>query len=223
VADFTVTIDGPAASGKSTAARLLAKRLGAAFLDTGAMYRGVTFAAMQKGIKLDDERQLVDLLKETNFEFDAATNGMGVRIDGVDVTEQIRGEDITKNSRYIAAAPAVRAELVRMQREFAAEHKKVVTEGRDQGTVAFPDADVKFFLTADIETRARRRMNDLKDTEKANLEQVMAAIIDRDAKDTTRADGPLKPAADAVKVDSSELSIEQMVDLLVSYVKDRCS
>jgi cytidylate kinase len=222
MARLIVTIDGPAASGKSTVARLLAQRLEAVFLDTGAMYRAVTFAAMQKGIELSDEQKLLDVLKDTKFDFRAGADGMSVFIDGVDVTGQIRQQDVTVNSRYIAAAQKVRARLVQMQRDFAAAHQKVVTEGRDQGTVAFPNADVKFYLTADIETRARRRMQELEDTAEVTLDDLVKSIGRRDAKDSQRADGPLKAAEDAILIDTTNLNLEQVVELLLSHVRGLC-
>jgi cytidylate kinase len=220
---YVVTIDGPAASGKSTVARLLAQKIGAAFLDTGAMYRAVTLAVMQKAIELTDEKRLVAVLNETKFDFKIDADQMKVCIDGVDVTREIRDPLVTANSRYIAAVPEVRSRLVEMQRAFAVEHKKVVTEGRDQGTVAFPDAKVKFYLTADIKTRAERRMQELKDDKDITLDDLIKSIEERDAKDSQRSVGPLKPADDAVLVDTTELDIEQVVDVLLSGVRELCS
>ena len=222
MAGFVVTIDGPAASGKSTVARLLAEKLGAVFLDTGAMYRAVTLAAMRRKVQLSDEAALLRLLKSTRFDFRVDADKMNVSVDGVDVSAEIRRPVVTENSRYIAAAPKVRAELVGMQRDFAARHDKVVTEGRDQGTVAFPDANVKFYLTADIKTRARRRMQELAGSEDVNLDELVKSIEDRDASDSRRAEGPLRPAADAIPIDTTELNIEQVVELLASYVRQRC-
>ncbi len=219
MASMVITIDGPAASGKSTVARLLAQRLGAVFLDTGAMYRAVTLAAMQKGSRLSDEQALLDVLKNTKFEFRADADGMSVFVDGVDITAQIRRQDVTENSRYIAAASKVRAELVEMQRDFAAAHKKVVTEGRDQGTVAFPNAEVKFFLTAGIETRAKRRLDELDGTGEVTLDSLVKSIKERDAKDSNRTEGPLRAAEDAILIDTTDLNLEQVVELLVSYVR----
>ena len=161
MANLTVTIDGPAASGKSTIAKLLAEKLQASFLDTGAMYRAVTLAAMQAGVDMSDEHKLLDVLNKSAFEFSADNNVMTVKIDDVDVTEAIRKPQVTANSRYIASAAKLRTELVRMQRKFAADMEKIVTEGRDQGTVAFHDADIKFYLTADVAERARRRQAQL--------------------------------------------------------------
>lgn len=219
MASLIITIDGPAASGKSTVARLLAQRLGAVFLDTGAMYRGVTLAAMRKGVRLSDEQALLDVLNNTKFEFRADVNGMSVFVDEVDVTAVIRQQDVTENSRYIAAAPKVRARLVEMQRDFAAEYEKVVTEGRDQGTVAFPNADVKFFLTADIETRAKRRLGELESTAELTLENMVRSIKQRDEKDSDRTDGPLKAADDAILIDTTDMNLDRVVGVLVSNLR----
>jgi cytidylate kinase len=215
MSDFIITIDGPAASGKSTAARLLAQRLGACFLDTGAMYRAVTLAAMQDGVDLTDEEQLLQVVNKHKFEFTVQNEFMVVHIDGNDVTKLIREQNVTANAKYIAAASGIRSKLVQMQRRFAAEHKSIVTEGRDQGTVAFPDANVKFFLNAKPAERARRRLAELRqkgNTEK--LEQIQDEIERRDKSDIERDVGPLKPAPDAIKIDTTDLDIEQVVDRL---------
>ncbi|KPK40879.1 MAG: hypothetical protein AMJ65_10300 [Phycisphaerae bacterium SG8_4] len=224
MSDLIVTIDGPAASGKSTVARLLADKLDASFLDTGAMYRAVTLAAMQAGVDLNDQRKLLEIVQKCKFQFSAEAGKTAVCIDNTDVTEQIRDPEVTSNARYIAGEPTVRAELVRMQRQFAAARQKIVTEGRDQGTVAFADADVKFFLTADAGERARRRQADLggKDNDQS-LEQIQKAIEERDRSDESRAVGPLKPADDAIVVDTTDLSIDQVVEKLLALVKERCS
>ncbi len=223
MADLIVTIDGPAGSGKSTVARLLAQKLRASFLDTGAMYRAVTLAAMQAGVDLGNEQKLLDVLHARRFGFSSRAGGMSVTIDDVDVTEQIRNPDVTANARYAASAPKVREELVRMQRQFAAGRRKIVTEGRDQGTVAFADANVKFFLTADAAERARRRQAELKAKGcNESLDQTRKAIEERDGSDRGRAVGPLKPAEDAIVVDTTELSIEQVVARLLELVKEKC-
>lgn len=219
-----ITIDGPAASGKSTAARLLARKLGASFLDTGAMYRAVTLAAMRAGVDLNDERKLLDVTQKCDFQFSEESGRMTVCINGSDVTEQIRSPDVTANARYIAAAPMVRQKLVRMQRQFAEGRQKVVTEGRDQGTVAFGDADVKFYLTADSAERARRRDEELRAKGRhESLDNILKAIEQRDKSDQDRAVGPLKPAEDAIIIDTTNLSIEQVVEKLAFYVKEKCS
>ena len=217
-----ITIDGPAASGKSTAARLLAERLGADFLDTGAMYRAVTLAAMQDGAGLGSEKRLLEVLKKNRFRFTVKAHRMQVAVNGVDVTEQIREPQVTANASYIASAAGVREQLVEMQRQFAAGCEKVVTEGRDQGTVVFPDADVKFYLTADINERAKRRLAELAgDKTASRLEETKKAIEARDRSDESRTVGPLKPAEDAVIVDTTDLTIEQVVEKLMGFVRQR--
>ena len=219
-----ITIDGPAASGKSTAARLLARRLDASFLDTGAMYRAVTLAAMRAGIDLKDEKKLLDITRKCDFQLSEQAGKMTVRIDNTDVTEQIRSSEVTANARYIAAAPRVRDQLVQMQRQFATGRHKIVTEGRDQGTVAFYDADIKFYLTADLAERARRRQSELQDKgDSDGLENIKKAIEERDKSDQSRTVGPLKPAEDAIVVDTTNMGIEQVVEKLAGYVTEKCS
>lgn len=224
MASLVVTIDGPAGSGKSTVARLLAEKLGATFLDTGAMYRAVTLAAMRTGLDLSVEDNLLKIIDETDFTFSAAPNEMKVLIDNEDATEHIRDSEVTANARFAASAPKVRAALVEMQRRFAADHQMIVTEGRDQGTVAFPDAHLKFYLTADAKQRAVRRHAELQ--EKGNslsVEQIQEAIEKRDESDQSRSVGPMKPADDAITVDTTQLTIEEVVDKLLSCVREKCS
>ena len=223
MADFVITIDGPAASGKSTVARRLAEKLDATFLDTGAMYRAVTIAAKDAGVDLSDKRKLLQIIEKSELEFLAEPGKMRTLVDGIDVTEQIRQPDITASARHIASAPKVRAKLVQMQREFVAGHKKIVTEGRDQGTVAFPDADIKFYLTAALPERARRRQAELR-AEGCNqsLEQVRQAIEQRDKSDQSRAVGPLVPAKDAIVIDTTGLTVEQVVGKLLGCVQEKC-
>jgi len=221
MADLIITIDGPAASGKSTAARLLAEKLGASFLDTGAMYRAVTLAAMQADVDMSDEDELLGVMETSEFQFSIRDDKMVVCIDGIDVTEQIRRPQITANARYIASSPKAREKLVQMQRRFAAGREKIVTEGRDQGTVAFSDADIKFYLIADSIERARRRQAELRAKgSDENLEQIQKAIEERDKSDENRTVGPLRPAEDAIVVDTTDLSIEEVVEKLFGYVKE---
>ena len=223
MANLVITIDGPAASGKSTVARLLAERLGASFLDTGAMYRAVTLAAMQAGVDMGDEEQLLGVLEASEFQFTIKEGKMAVCIDGADVTEQIRQPQVTANARHIASAAKLRAKLVEMQRQFAAGQEKMVTEGRDQGTVAFPEADIKFYLTAEPRERARRRQTELQAKgARENLEQIQKAIEQRDRQDESRAIGPLKPADDAIVIDTTDLNIEQVVGELLCRVEEEC-
>jgi cytidylate kinase len=215
MARLIITIDGPAASGKSTVARLIAAKLDATFLDTGAMYRAATLVTMEEDGDLTNEQRILDVIDETVFEFKATSDGMLVRIDGVDATSQIRDPKVTANARYIASLPQARQRLVDMQR--------IVTEGRDQGTVVFPDANVKFYLTADLNERARRRQAELK--AKGIIQpddEIRQAILKRDQSDENRAVGPLKPADDAIIVDTTGLSIDEVVEKLIAYVKQKC-
>jgi len=219
-----ITIDGPAASGKSTVARLVAAKLDATFLDTGAMYRAATLAAMLDGADLTDQKRILDVLDDTVFEFKATPDGMLVQIDGVDATAQIRDPKVTANAHYVACLAPARERLVDMQRRFAEAYGKVVTEGRDQGTVAFPDADVKFYLTADLDERARRRQAELKTKGVIQTDdEIRQAILKRDQSDENRAVGPLKPADDAVIVDTTGLTIDEVVEKLVDCVNARLS
>ena len=220
MAEMVITIDGPAASGKSTAARLLARKLGASFLDTGAMYRAVTLAAMQAGVDMSDQDKLLGVMEKSEFQFSLRDGKMLVHINGIDVTGQIRQPQITANARHIASSPKAREKLVQMQRRFASGRQKIVTEGRDQGTVAFSDADIKFFLTADSIERATRRQAELRAKGgDQSLEQIQKAIEERDKSDENRTVGPLKPAEDAVIIDTTDLSIDDVVEKLLSYVK----
>jgi cytidylate kinase len=219
MANLVITIDGPAASGKSTVARLLAERLGVSFLDTGAMYRAVTLAAIEADVNMSDEEELLGVLDDRKFQFAVREGKMMVCIDGLDVTERIRSPKVTANARYVASAAKLREKLVEMQRQFAAREKKIVTEGRDQGTVAFPEADIKFFLTADAKERARRRQAEMRAKDGSDsLEQIQRAIEERDKSDQERAVGPLRPAEDAIVVDTTDLSIEEVVEKLLHCV-----
>ncbi len=223
MANLVITIDGPAASGKSTVAGVLAEKLGAVFLDTGAMYRAVTLEAMKSGVDMANEEQLLRVLEASDFEFASTKGKMLVSINDIDVTEQIRRPDVTTNARYIASAPKVREKLVQMQRKFAEGREKIVTEGRDQGTVAFPAADLKFYLTAEPAERARRRQAELQaEGITQTIERIQKDIEQRDKSDAARSVGPLTPADDAIVVDTTALSIDEVVDKLFNYVRQRC-
>ena len=224
MAEMVITIDGPAASGKSTVARLVAQKLGASFLDTGAMYRAVTLAAMKAGVDMSDEKELLGVMRTSKFQFSVKDGLTMVSIDGVDVSDEIRSPEVTAKARYIASAAMVREKLVRMQRQFAAGEKKIVTEGRDQGTVAFPDAGIKFYLTARIAERARRRQAELRAKGiDSGIEEVQASLEKRDRSDQSRTVGPLKIAKDAIIIDTTNLNIEEVVEKVLGFVKTKCS
>jgi cytidylate kinase len=217
-----VTIDGPAGVGKSTIALALAKRLDAVFLDTGAMYRAVTVAAVERQINPADTPNVRTLFDRCRFEFHPCPEGMQVLIDSQDKTVTIRDPQITEQVKYVACAPALREKLVKMQQDFAAGCQRIVTEGRDQGTVAFPHATMKFFLTADPQERARRRHRDLVAAGKdMALETVLEQQTVRDASDENRSVGPLKPAADAVMIDTTVLTVEQVIEHMLIVVREK--
>ncbi len=206
-----IAIDGPAGSGKSTVARALARRLGLDYLDTGAMYRAVTFAALRAGIDPDDADRVAALARD--LDLDVSVDG--VVVDGIDATVEIRGPAVNRAVSVVAANPEVRRELVSRQREWARRHGGGVLEGRDIGTVVFPDAELKVYLTADIEERARRRAREVSELD---YEQVAAELARRDTLDTTRDADPLATASDAVVVDTTGRTIDEVVDEVVALL-----
>lgn len=214
-----ITIDGPAASGKSTVAKLIAQALGCPFLDTGAMYRAVTLACMNADIDLQDPDAVIDVMAARQFEFDQTR----VTIDGRDASEAIRDPRVTDQVKFIAQAPAIRTKLVDLQREYARTHPVFVTEGRDQGTVAFPHAQVKIFLTADPVERGKRRLAELKAKGiDQDLDSLVEAVIARDRSDEQRDTGPLKAAEDAKQVDTTGLTLDQVVQTILELVRELC-
>lgn len=223
MANLIITIDGPAGSGKSTVARLVADRIAASFLDTGAMYRAVTLAAMQSGADMHEKKQLIEVMDSRRFVFEPADGKMNVFIDGRDVTEQIRGPIVTANSAHVAGSAEIREKLVAMQRQAAEKVQKIVTEGRDQGTVVFPEAQAKFYLTASKHARAHRRHAELvAKGGKDRFKSVLEDIIKRDQSDMRRKVGPLRAADDAIVIDTTEMSIEQVVDKIVELIEEKC-
>jgi cytidylate kinase len=217
-----ITIDGPAGSGKSTAARRLAKALGIAYLDTGATFRAVTLRAMKAGIDLADEATLLAIAREAAIELQPADDGLRVLLDGEDVSRQIRTQAVTANAFYAARSPAVRAELAELQRRIGQSLGSFVTEGRDQGSVVFPAADVKFFLDASPEVRARRRCDELLAAgERADYDHVLQSIRQRDERDRARAVAPLVVPRGAVAIDTSAKTIEQTTAEMLRHVEAR--
>ena len=216
-----LAIDGPAASGKSTVARMLADRLGAWLLDSGAVYRAVALAALERGLDLDAGKQLGDLASSVRVEFRDTEDGVRVMLDGRDVSEAIRMPEVSEAASRISVHPEVRRALLDHQRR-AAEGRRVVAEGRDMGTVVFPDADVKFFLTADERVRAERRWRELLARGRSvTLEEVLAEQRERDRRDRERAVAPLRPAEDAVVVDSTSMTPEQVVEKMMDVLRSR--
>jgi cytidylate kinase len=219
MAELIITIDGPAGSGKSSVAKLLAEKIGAAFLDTGAMYRAVTLAAMQNQSNLKNTKTLEKLIDNTDFKFEINNNQMTAKINNKDVTKQIRDPKVTENVHFIASVLSLRNILVEMQRNFAEKYIKIVTEGRDQGTVVFPNADYKFFLTAQAAQRTKRRAKELTEKGlKVDMEKLRKEIENRDTADKNRDTGPLVPAKDAVIIDNTNLTLEQTVNEILKII-----
>ena len=202
-----IAIDGPAGSGKSTVARTLAARLGLDYLDSGAMYRSVTFAALRRGIDPGDADKVGAVARDIEMEIAGE-----VTVDGVDATREIRGPEVSKAVSTVAANPDVRVEMVRRQREWAAEHGGGVIEGRDIGTVVFPQAELKVYLTASEGERARRRQQQVDDL---TYDDAAANIALRDRVDSTRATSPLAVADDAVVIDTTGRTVDDVVDEIV--------
>jgi cytidylate kinase len=217
-----ITIDGTTGSGKSTAAANLASHLGIRHLDTGAMYRALTLKALDTGIDLADDLALAGMAAASEIELQDVDGKLLVRLDGHDVTEDIRENRVSVNSHYLAAAAQVRRILVRKQREFAARANGVVTEGRDQGTVVFPKADVKFYLDAAPEERARRRQKELEERgEVKSFRTVLGEVNARDLLDSTREVDPLRPAEGSVHVDTTDYTPEQTLERLLAEIRQR--
>ena len=213
-----IAIDGPAGSGKSTVSKMIAKKLDLLYIDTGAMYRALTLKAMKRGIDLKDQKSLVDLAKTTKIELKDDKGGLSVYLDGEDVSVPIRTPEVTANVRYIAGTPGVRRGMVKLQRALGQKSGGVL-EGRDIGTVVFPDADYKFYLDASPEERAKRRYKDMVALGAGQeVDRIKKDIIERDASDVNRSVGALKKAGDAIYIDTTDLSIEEVVGRIESYI-----
>lgn len=212
-----IAIDGPAGSGKSTLGRMLAGALNLLYLDTGSMYRAVALAVIEGSIDPSATEIVTELAQRVDIDLEGDPDSLKVRLEGRDVTDRIREDDVTAMSSIVSTIPGVRRAMVQRQRELG--KRGAVLNGRDIGTVVFPDADLKFFLTAGTEERAERRFKEDHATHSdVTFAQTLAEMTERDRRDSTRADSPLKVADDAIVVDSSGLSIEAVFERMMSYV-----
>jgi len=215
-----IAIDGPAGSGKSTTAKIVAEKLGYLYLDTGAMYRAITLNALQNKIDFNNDNKIVEIAKNSEIRFEKTDHTLKTFLNGVDVTEAIRTPEVTNSIARVAANPRVRAILVKKQREFM-KNGGVVAEGRDIGTNVFPNAELKIFLVASIEERAKRRYKELIEKGiQVDLDKLKADIKIRDSHDIGRKTNPLKQAPDAILVDTSKLSIAQQVDFVLQKARE---
>ncbi|CAJ2235137.1 (d)CMP kinase [Fructilactobacillus sanfranciscensis] len=216
-----VAIDGPASAGKSTVAKIVAKNFNYIYVDTGAMYRSITYKAIQNNINLNDENKIVELLHKTKITFTPGNPVQHVFIDGEEVTDKIRSEKVTNNVSTVAALPLIRRDLVKRQQEIAKDGG-VIMDGRDIGTTVLPNADLKIFLIASVKERAERRyIENQKKGINVTLEELKKEIEVRDYKDSHRKVSPLKKAKDAIEIDTTSLSIEQVSDKISSLIKKR--
>lgn len=216
---YKIAIDGPAASGKSTTAKSLAQKLGYIYIDTGAMYRACALRSLQDNINLSDKDQLKKMLENIKIDIKHNKNGNRILLDDVDVTQRIRENDITRKSSEIAIIPQVREKMVELQREIG-KNGGVVMDGRDIGTVVFPDADFKFFMDAKPEIRAQRRLiENQKRGISSNYNEILKELKWRDQNDSKRKIAPLKKANDAILIDTSNLTIKQQVERIMEIIR----
>lgn len=221
--NLKIAIDGPASSGKSTIAKLLAEDFSLVYVDTGAMYRTLTYAALQKGVSVDQEEKLIEVLENIDISFERTEKSQLVYLNDQNVTKEIRNNEVTNNVSMVASFKKVREELVKQQREIA-KNQGVVMDGRDIGTVVLPNADIKIFLVASVDERAKRRH--LENKEKgieSNLTKLKEEISQRDKFDSNREFSPLKQAEDAILLDTTSLSIEEVVSECKSIINEKRS
>ena len=215
-----IAIDGPSASGKSTLGRMLARELGLLYIDTGSMYRAVALAVIESSASERDDVAVSSLAERIKIDFAGDPDSLRVSLNGRDVTSHIRDEDVTHVSSIVSTIPSVRRAMVKQQRELG--QRGAVMNGRDIGTVVFPDADIKFFLDASVAKRAERRLEEERVINPgADYAQTLADITARDARDTTRADSPLVAASDAIVIDSTGMSINDVVEKMMMVVRER--
>ena len=215
-----IAIDGPSGAGKSTLGRMLARELGLLYIDTGSMYRAVALAVIEASMNETDDTSVGALAGRVDINLEGDPDSLRVMLDGRDITDRIRTEDVTNTSSVISAIPEVRRAMVQRQRELG--ERGAVLNGRDIGTVVFPHADVKFFLTASPDKRAQRRFDEdrARDAD-ANFDETFAEMTERDRRDTTRTDSPLLQADDAILIDSSGLSIDEVFDQMMQEVRKK--
>jgi cytidylate kinase len=214
-----ITIDGPSGAGKGTLSQLVAKQLGYHLLDSGALYRLVALSAHKLNVSIEDERALADVASQLDVKFDVAGDATRIFLVAEDVTDAIRHESVSMSASVVAAYPMVRTALLQRQKDFA-QAPGLVADGRDMGTTVFPDAHVKIFLTASAEARAERRYKQLQDKGvDVKMAELVSDIQARDDRDTQRATSPLKPATDALILDSTSLSIEEVLNAILTYVR----
>jgi cytidylate kinase len=218
---ISIAIDGPAAAGKSTIAKIVAKTLNYIYVDTGAMYRALTYKAVNQNVSLDDEHALSTLLKGTDIALKPSENGQLVFVDGQNVTAEIRNNEVTSAVSKVAKHRLIREEMVRRQQQFAT-NGGVVMDGRDIGTHVLPNAEIKIFMIASVEERAERRhQENLQKGFPSNIEQLKEEIALRDKQDSEREVAPLKKAEDAIQIDTTSLTIDQVADQIMSLMKER--
>lgn len=218
---ISIAIDGPAAAGKSTVAKIVAEKLSYIYIDTGAMYRAITYKALRQKIDPEDEQKLAEILARTKIELKPSTSGQMIFLDGEDVTKEIRSSDVTNTVSIVSKHRLVREEMLKRQQEFANDGG-IVMDGRDIGTHVLPNAEVKVFLLASAEERAQRRhAENMAKGIPSDLNQLKEEILLRDKQDSEREFAPLKKAADAVEIDTTQLTIEQVVEKIMELAKER--
>lgn len=218
---ISIAIDGPAAAGKSTVAKIVASKLNYIYVDTGAMYRGLTFLALEKGIDLQNEEALMELLQDTQITLEPSENGQIVRVNGRNVTTEIRNADVTNHVSIVAKHKLIREEMVRRQQKFASQGG-VVMDGRDIGTHVIPSAEVKVFLLASVDERAQRRHTEnLEKGYPSDLEVLKEEIAARDKLDSEREVAPLKKADDAIEMDTTSKTIDEVVEQIMALAMER--
>lgn len=219
--NFVIAIDGPAGAGKSTVAKLVAKKLGFLYVDTGAMYRALTFNALKLKLDLNDKNSLIEMAKKSKIELVQNDDCYKVFINGEEITKEIRTEEVSKNSHFIASIPEIREILWNMQRAYRENHN-IVMEGRDIGTIVFPDAQIKIYLDASVEERAKRRYLQLKQQNlEVDIETLKKEIILRDERDKNRKIAPLIKHPEAFVIDTTNLTIEQEVNIITELYRKK--